>query len=242
MSFSKLSLLAVAATLTFSGISAHADSLTLGNFSTGVVSSNSNAGVMTVKIGVGSNTTTITGSGGNFAGSTGVINGQAVSFSELFCVDLFDSISLGGTYNATDNTVGKIFNQSINNAAEIAWLITDLAPEATTAEENEAVQVAIWEEEYGSSFKLISADAGVALDAATDFNEANAVSPKNLPPVDSVEWISPTTGSGRDTNDAQGMVGLVNDPTPAVPEPATLSLFGTGILGLAGLVRRGRTV
>jgi PEP-CTERM motif len=232
MSYSKLSLLAVAATLTLSGVSAHADSLTLGNINTGVVPSNSSAGVMTVKVG----NTTVTGSGGNFAGSTGVIQGNKVSFSELFCVDLFDNISLGGTYNATDNTIGKIFNQSINNAAEIAWLITNLAPEATTAEENEAVQVAIWEEEYGSSFKLISADAGVAQDAKTDFNEANSI--KNLPPVSSVEWISPTTGSGRDTNDAQGMVGLINDPPPAVPEPATLTLFGTGILGLAGMVRR----
>jgi hypothetical protein len=233
MSYSKLSLLAVAATLTLSGVSAHADSLTLGNISTGVVPSNSSAGVMTVKVG----NTTVTGSGGNFAGSTGVINGKAVSFSELFCVDLFDDITLGGTYKATDNTAGTIFNQSIAHAGEIAWLITTLAPEATTAEENEAVQVAIWEEEYGSSFKLISADAGVAQDATTDFNEANSISPKSLPSVGSVEWISPTTGSGRDTSDAQGMVGLI-DPPSAVPEPATLTLFGTGILGLAGMVRR----
>jgi hypothetical protein len=61
--------------------------------------------------------------------------------------------------------------------------------------------------------------------------------------VSDVLWITPpTTTEGnffdRRTVDQQGLVGLVNDPPPAVPEPASLSLFGTGILGLAGLVRR----
>jgi PEP-CTERM motif len=238
MSFSKLSMLAVAATLTFTGVSAHADSLTLGNVYSGNVPGNSNAGDITFKF-AGSRGTDSAG-GGNFTGTTAIINGKPVAFSAVFCVDLFDSINLGSTYNATFDTNGVVNGSEINNAAEIAWLITNLAPGATTTAENEGLQAAIWATEYNGhngtpTFDFLEADNSAAVDAA--FNADIAALGKNSASISSVEWISPTSGSGWDKTQDQGLVGLV-DPPPAVPEPATLSLLGTGIIGLAGIVRR----
>jgi hypothetical protein len=226
MYFSKLSLLTLAATLTLSGAAAHADSLTLGNSSAG--------GVMTITI----DGDTLTGSGGNFVGSTGVINNKPVTFSELFCVSFFDDISFGGTYSATDNNQGKIdgSHNPLNNDAEIAWLILNVAPGATTEAQNQALQIAIWEEEYGkNNVQLDSVDTGVASLSQLDYNMANSHvdfwNQSSL--VNSVDWITPENSDG---SDAQAQVGIANPS--AVPEPASLTLFGTGILGLAGVVRR----
>jgi hypothetical protein len=219
-----LSLLAVAATLSFSGLSAHADSLSLG--STGQ------------SLHFTFNGDNEHGSGGNYTPSSAVIGGKTVDFSAVYCVDLYDGINDDSFYNNTVFTTnGSVNGSPVNNADKIAWLILNTT--VTNDTEAAGLQAAIWETEYGSHFNLTGGGAILA-DELADLNAlGHGTVTSSL--ISQLDWITPpstTEGHGKDieTIYKQGLVGLP-DP-PAVPEPGTLSLLGTGILGAAGLLRR----
>ena len=224
MRLSKLSLLGAAAALTFSVLSAHADSLSLGS-----------SGQSMSFIFDGDQLHT---SGGNFTPSSAVIGGKTVDFSAVYCVDLNNDINDESFYNNTVFTTnGSVNGSTVNNAAKIAWLILNTT--VTNDTQAAGLQAAIWETEYGSQFTLLTGGS-IASDETADLNALSHASVSSSL-ISQLDWITPpstTDGHGRDseTTYLQGLVALP-DP-PAVPEPGTLSLLGTGILGAAGLLRR----
>ena len=82
---------------------------------------------------------------GNFVGSYyKTTGGVTTNFSEVFCVDLYDQISLLSTYNANVDTAGQVKGATVNDDGQIAYLLLN-PPALTTVVENEAMQAAIWE-------------------------------------------------------------------------------------------------
>jgi hypothetical protein len=151
----------------------------------------------------------------------------------LYCVEIETNINVPGTYDTNVTRNGVVHGGLINNAGQIAWLIDNIAPLATSHDDQLGLQAAIWQQVYGSDFVVDQSQtsAGIFSAYTADLTALGS----NTAAVDHVAWLSPYNGQGQ-ISAAQGMVtaGWPLPPGPStVPEPSTLGLFGLGALGLA---------
>ncbi len=172
-------------------------------------------------------------SGGNFGR---MLNGN-IPLTESYCVNVYTNLFPATTYaHATLTHDGTTYANAVPNAGAIAWLLLNLAPSATTAIQQDALQAAIWRTEYGNNFQLQGVDNN---DGAPAFNAQLAPYYKadlaalgsNTAPVSAVTWISP--GANPDGTQGQALVALTG---PAISNGGGGSGGGSvgGVVSVSG--------
>ena len=147
-----------------------------------------------------------------------------------FCIQRDETVTLGGQYTAYLNTVAVAGNDPVDS--QTAWIYSQWLGGNTfnilnAGARANAVQNAIW---YIEGELTKTPVLGLTADGLAVYNLAKAVYPDGSPQLlGGVVALNLFTAAGANVQD------LLASP---VPEPASMLLFGTGLVGLAGAARR----
>ena len=156
------------------------------------------------------------GAGGNFGG-IGQAKLDGLSLAYVYCIDLFDDISLNTSYSASNTTNGTVAettahaigntnsNGLINNAAAIAWLIDSQASLATNGNLQSGLQLAIWTQLYGpmggtgpNSWNVVNMSTTIKAAMNADLSylalASGFINTHSKALISSVYWIDPSNG------------------------------------------------
>lgn len=183
-------------------------------------------------------------------------NDQTNTSFLTMCFDAAHDISFGETYNTNEYNLGALVangpgnpgagNPQIefsgtNNYVQIYEEEAYLANIVLTPA-NLGTQTAI--DAQAAAWDLFDPSSSWHIDSQVAIDEANAAASIGTLNYSQFVIYSPTGADGLPFGQGQmqelppGSSGNGGPPTPVVPEPSSLALFGSGLFGLAGAVRR----
>jgi hypothetical protein len=202
----------------------------------------------------GATTLKLTGTGGGTANVGGEsvyvypynfsVNGSSAT-TQLMCLNFNDEITVGESWTANAETIAQASNGNSalqTSYEEDAWLYSQIT--STTSQSQETlIQFAVWDilDPSGVGTKsdpywnanstaiqnlINQASSGVGSENSDFFNQFTVY----VPDHDSSYY---TAKNGYPDGVPQSFIG-----TAATPEPGSLALLGTGLLGMGGAVRR----
>jgi hypothetical protein len=163
--------------------------------------------------------------------STTTIDGETAS-SSIICLDINNPTDVGEFYSGT---FGTAVTTADDEASWLADQLSGTSSKVSLASYTGPISLAIWQIEFSSSNNY---DGGIMpIDPAAQIwiSEAESAVANGYQP-DSAFFIP-------DDSSAQRFVEISETTRPGTldilaPEPGTLGLMGTGLLGLVGILRR----
>ncbi len=172
------------------------------------------------------------------------VNGSSTT-TQLMCLSFNDEITVGESWSVNADTIAQAANGNstlLTNYEEDAWLYSQITPSTTQAQET-LIQFAVWDildpsgvgvasdpywtaNSSGIQNLITQASNAVGSESPDFFNQFVVYVPDHDPSYY-------TSANGYPYGVPQTFIG-----TSPTPEPGSLALLGTGLLGLGGAVRR----